>query len=380
MPPLRLRSYSLVLAVSLGLFTALDVLYLLWLGMTWVQVGTLAAIFNIVVLVAELPSSILADIMSPKAALVTGLAARCGGLVVFSTASGFWSAAAAEALTGLGTALASGSFDKILVANLKTRDEGTISDAYGVISRLSAFGSAVGVVVGVGLFHWHPRASWATAACGVLMCIILATTMRAPRRDHGVPTVRNVLTHTVSSLRSSMLWVSVIAASSGVAPYLLWQRLVSTDGLTAVAAVGVLIAGAGWVGARLASARLGRSLPLEVIVLANAATVMALGWIGPVVAVGAVFLAHVALQTLTGIRVYGMFQASIKDSFRASVTSLSSLGDSALAALGSFATGAVMAGYGTRWAMMVSVCLYVLLIGMLLARRPAGGGNTGGAA
>ncbi|WP_323745283.1 MFS transporter [Actinomyces haliotis] len=374
MPALRLRLYTFTIAISLALFSSIDVLYLLSLGMTWLQVGTLTAVFNVAVLIAELPSSIVADVVSAKVALVSGLAIRCVGLFLFATANEFWAAAAAEALAGIGSALVSGSFDKVLIADLEARDEGTISGAYSMISRLSTGGGAIGVIVGVGLFQWQERACWIAAGCGVFVCTLLATSMRAPQPAGDVETtVRDVLANTVSTLKLPTLWVSIVAGSSGIAPYLLWQRLVSADGLGAVMVIGVMIAGAGWCGARLASTGVGRSVPLEAVILLNAFIVAILGWISPIAGMGSLFLVHVALQTLTGIRIYGMFQSSIPDSYRASATSLSSLGDSALAALGSYVTGAVMAAHGSRWAMLVSVVLYALLISMLLARRSFGG-------
>lgn len=376
--PFYIRAYALLAALSIGLFSAVDVLYLLWAGMSWTQIGVLSAVFNVAVLVTELPSSVVADVVSPRLALLTGLLARAAGLVAFAVGGGFWAFFFAEALAGVGMAMTSGSFDKILVNSLSGADKGAISDGYGAISRLASLGNGVGLALGVLVFWANPRMVWALAAVGVATCAVLVAVTRvsqAPAPHARRLSVGEVISGAVTGLRSGALWISVVAASSGVAPYLLWQKVVSTDGLLALVIVGVLMAGAAWCGARLQATQVGRSVRLEVVVAMNALLVIGFGLVDWVPAACVLFLVHVALQTLTAVRVYGLFQESVRDDVRATMTSVSSLADSGLTAAGSFLAGALMARFGAPWAMMVSVALYALLIVLLAVRgsRATGG-------
>lgn len=123
-----------------------------------------------------------------------------------------------------------------------------------------------------------------------------------------------------------------------------------------------------------AAAHAGARLPrgrgvLVATVVANMAVVALFGLTDHLWGRVALFLTHVALQTVVGIRVYGLFQSRVRDETRATSTSLSSMGDSLLSSAGAWATGLLMASAGAGAAMVVSLVLYALLLLLVAAVR-----------
>lgn len=367
------RTYGLLQALSVGLFSAVDVLFLQWAGQSWVQIGLLTAVFNVAVSVCELPTAVVADLRSPRAALLAGLAVRAASLLLFALGTTTSVFAAAEALAGLGLALTSGAFDAVFVASLQDRDSRTISHAYAALSKAGSLGQLVGVVGGVVCFALAPRAVWALACAAMLVALVVATRFPAPTPAQRAPHARQVLSVLGALATRPVFWLAVVAASSGIAPYLLWQQLIGSTALTVLAVTGAAMAAAGTLGAHLAQ-RLHASTRLMLVVLAvNAALTLALPlWDQPVVR-AAVFLVHVAAQTVVGVWVYGLFQSSVQDSWRATSTSASSMADSLVSAAGAVGVGALMNAAGPGAAMLVSVGLYALtaVLALVTARQQA---------
>lgn len=369
------RTYGLLQALSVGLFSAVDVLFLQWAGQSWVQIGLLTAVFNVAVSVCELPTAVVADLRSPRAALLAGLAVRAASLLLFALGTTTGVFAAAEALAGLGLALTSGAFDAVFVASLQDRDSQTISHAYAALSKAGSLGQLVGVVGGVVCFALAPRAVWALACAAMLVALVVATRFPAPAPTPAqrAPQARQVLSVLGALATRPVFWLAVVAASSGIAPYLLWQQLIGSTALTVLAVTGAAMAAAGTLGAHLAQ-RLHASTRLMLAVLVvNAALTLALPlWDQPVVR-AAVFLVHVAAQTVVGVWVYGLFQSSVQDSWRATSTSASSMADSLVSAVGAVGVGALMNAAGPGAAMLVSVGLYALtgVLALVTARQQA---------
>lgn len=360
----KFRLYSIFLAFSLGLFSTVDVLYLRWAGCSWPEVGLLVGAFNFTVALSEIPTSLLADIRSPKGAILAGICARGTAFLAFAFASSFFGLVIAEVLAGIGLALTSGAYDTIFVSSLDDRDNGTISSSYADITRFGSVGSALGVILGVVAYQRDPRTVWLLSFGAILVCLVIA--LRFPQREAQAEIqlrTRDLLTSFGRLTRNPALWMSVISASSGVAPYLLWQHVFGDRSLLTLGVMGLMISAVSAVASHVSKYVPNTRRILIFLLLANVVLVMMLGLAHSLVIQGIAFILHVFTQVLVGVQVYGLFQSTIDDGLRATSTSFSSLGDSLLTSAGSWITGVLMSIGGLGLAMTVSVALYVSLLG-----------------
>ncbi|MDP3985344.1 MAG: MFS transporter [bacterium] len=121
--------------------------FLFSLGLTVSDVAALNVWFWFVIIIAEVPTGMLADGKSRSWSVLTGITIQFCGIVTYACAQGFWSALAGEVLEGIGMAFISGALQAWLVDALHARGEGArIRKTFGTGSLIRG---AVGMCAGV---------------------------------------------------------------------------------------------------------------------------------------------------------------------------------------------------------------------------------------
>ncbi|MGV9183804.1 hypothetical protein [Arcanobacterium canis] len=355
-------TYSAFTSFSLGIFSAINILYLSWIGMSWAQIGYLVAAFNIAVLIFEVPSSIITDMWSARGTLFIGLISRILGLTIFGIADTFLWLLIAQLLTGFGFAFVSGNFDKLLLGELKLRTEASITQMNSKIQRISLAITAISAAIGVILYAFSPRIVWFLAALSMLAALLISASFSSA---HSAPptSVRHLFRSVLPALSHRSFWISVLTASSAVAPLTIWQNIFGSKQLIIIGILGCAIGIVGTISAHI-TFKYAHNAPLTAVIFMNIICIslfsLCTTYIGAIF-----FLLHVALQTHMSIRAYGIFHANTNDSIRATVTSLASLGDSALVAIASIAVGYVTQFAGFFAASLISSAIIVILWAVL---------------
>jgi predicted MFS family arabinose efflux permease len=110
-PRAALRRYSVVtflMWLPAGLTMAPAVLLMTSRGLDLAEIGVVMAIFNVVVVVLELPTGGLTDVIGRRTVLAVSAASSMAGMVAMAMASSVWPFVLASVLKGAARALASG--------------------------------------------------------------------------------------------------------------------------------------------------------------------------------------------------------------------------------------------------------------------------------
>ncbi len=198
-------------------------------GLTMQEVFTLQALFAVVVLVTEVPSGYLADLIGRKGALALGAVASGLGHSVLLVADGFWGLAAFEALLGISHSLISGADLAILYDSELAlgRDEGALRQVVGKLYAVRTLGEAMaGVLCSVVLVFWHlDVVVWLQAIVGWLP-VLAVVGMVEPPIERMVGThlgnLRMMLSHLLFSSRILRLCFLALGIWSLTTFYVVW--------------------------------------------------------------------------------------------------------------------------------------------------------------
>ncbi len=187
--------------------------FLLSIGLTLGEVALVNSVFWAVMILAELPTGMLADGRSRAWSLKVGVVLQSIGAVVYLSAVGFWTAALAEAIVAVGMAFLSGA-QSAWIADALTR-EGKFDDlrhvyATELLIRTPMFlvGGAIGALLALVSYRliWVPL---------IVMGIVTALTAHRFMNGQGEPleqvTEKEALLLSLRHLRSSRALKWVIA-------------------------------------------------------------------------------------------------------------------------------------------------------------------------
>jgi DHA3 family tetracycline resistance protein-like MFS transporter len=225
--------YNLLSGLAGSTMIAAYVPLLLSIGMSLSEVALLNVVFWTTIVILEIPTGMLADGKSRRFSVSCGVAAVALGFGLYSVVRGFWTAAVAEFLVGIGNAFISGAISAWLADALDRRGEKNKSrHALATGSLVSSLAMVVsGFACAFYLAPAHPRLCWALGAIlsvGVFLCVRFAMT------DDGEPV------HRVSELeacresfrvlkrKANLIWAASAATCMGlVIPFnLYWVPLV----------------------------------------------------------------------------------------------------------------------------------------------------------
>jgi predicted MFS family arabinose efflux permease len=351
------------------------------------MIGLAFGAFAVVVIAAEIPSGVFADLHGRKASFIIACALSALSCVVLMASKTFLPVMAGLMLFGLSAAFSSGSLDALIVEEaLAQHGQDGLSKTVGELAAFQCAGIAAGALLGGllpedGGYAAHLYVRLFMAAGTGLLAVFLLQEQREPKPD----TARRLKLHVgqmLDLLRSSRVLVAllicilVIAATQSMVE-IYWQpRLVSFDGNVRQTYLGLICAG-GYIVTTLASLLMGRvrlnndktrrvvyfalcaALALGVILLAmqTALVLFAAGYILVYLCIG---LMAVPEQTL--------INAEISNDVRASLLSVVSF-SARLGALLSSLAGSVMLlkmDIGKMWTAdaVVTLCM-VAFVGAL---------------
>ena len=341
-------------------------------GLTLPEIFLLQAWFATVVLIMEVPSGYLADLLGRKRVIVVGTFFIGVGHSVLLFAEGFWQLALFESCMGLGFSLSSGA-DLALLYDTEIALHEDMQRKRKAVRRLFTtqnVSEALAAVTCSVLLLWSMEATVYAQAAGGWMAFALTFGLVEPPGDRlgtesHLQNIRTVLRHLLLNgpvLRLTFLALSVWALTTMFAIWLLqkhWQQL----------GIGIIHFGYLWGALTFISAVAGRyALSLEDR-LGSTAMLLVVG-IGPVLgyiglgalgAVGGVLVSVVffACRGFGHVVLSDALNKRVSSEFRATANSFANLGFRAAFAL----TAPLVAGALSLWGMETT---FLLLAGMSL--------------
>ncbi|WP_433497781.1 MFS transporter [Sphaerimonospora sp. CA-214678] len=185
------RRYALIQFLTwlpLGLTMAPMVLLMSVRGLDIAQIGLVFAAYSAVVVVLELPTGGLADVIGRRAVLAVSAAVNVVGLVTMALAGSFWPFLAASMLKGVARALSSGPAQAWYVDALQAAEgpEADLKPGLAVGATAGAVALAVGALTG-GLLPLVTRGDalavpfWAAAGAAVVLLVTVLWAMPETR-------------------------------------------------------------------------------------------------------------------------------------------------------------------------------------------------------
>lgn len=174
-----------LLAVSATVYVP----FLVSLGFSYAQVALLNAFFWGAIIIAELPTGMLADGKSRLWSIRAGVFMTLISAATYSAAQGFWMALLAEILMGIGFAFLSGAQQAWIVDALDHLAEGhRRREVMSQAAFMRGAGTVLGGLVGAYLGAWKGgRAVWMLEAFVGLMALLISIFCM---RDQGEPVKR----------------------------------------------------------------------------------------------------------------------------------------------------------------------------------------------
>lgn len=349
-------------------------------GLSMQEVFSLQALFALVVLITEVPSGYVADLVGRKQTLVMG-AVFCGiGHTLLLGAEGFWTLAMFETALGIGYSLVSGA-DIALLYDTELALERSEYEQRQVVGRLyfarTLSEAAAGLTCSVLLLWSMDLAVYVQAAVGWLPLLVAFTLVEPPGRrmqstghvGNMVHICRYLMTHS-TVLRLAFLALCIWSLTTFYAVWLL-QKLWDEQGLDlshfgylwAILSLAAALAGR-W--AHKVEEKMGTTAVLVFIGLAPALGYLGLGLFG---VVGG-YVASLTLWVSRGVGLVILRDAlnrRIPSEFRATANSLASFGFR-----GAFAITGPFVGYAfDLWGMsftlgLLAVATLVIFAGLVV--------------
>lgn len=329
-------------------------------GLSTAEISALFAIWSAVGVVAEVPSGMLADRYSRRAAIVASGVVQAVGFALWATLPGFWGFAVGFVCWAVGGSLSSGALEALLYDGLADAGAaGAFGRVYARVSAAEQLADLPTAVAATVLYAQggYPLVAWASVATSLAGSALALRLPERPRvaagsrdgdgRDAGDGLLA-VLRASVRSLTkpgvlAAVLAVTIIGGADGLEEY--FPLLAQGWGIPAAAVPAAMLAisVAGAAGAALG----GRAtrLPASAAGALFGAGSLALWFAGVWASIGglAVITGFHLLHQLVLVVVETRLQQQIDGPARATVTSTAALGTElgAIAVFGLWAVGAL---------------------------------------
>lgn len=157
------------------------VLYIQSKGLTYFELGVLNSFIALFIVLTEIPSGALADLIGKKKTSVLGFLGWSFGLYAMIFAHNFWGFILAYFFMGLGVSFQSGAFSALFYDTLKVlKKEKMILKYTGQIGLLSAFAIIISTLLGSYLYTLQQWLPYFFHASMVLLGGVIGSTMKEP--------------------------------------------------------------------------------------------------------------------------------------------------------------------------------------------------------
>lgn len=204
-------------------------------GMSIAQVVACEVIYAVVIVVLEVPSGVLADLLGRKAMLMVGALTAVLEFGLLLGATQFWQFGLAVLLTGIGKACVSGSWNALLYDSLALSGQADRFERHlGRIRAVDAVGTLVAGLLGSYLAHrftlelpyWVSVCSCALSFLCTLALVEPPTNRERPRAER--ETVRSVLRRARDFFRTWPDALAILVHATAIAAFIvyvdeLWQ-------------------------------------------------------------------------------------------------------------------------------------------------------------
>jgi MFS family permease len=190
---------------DLWLSMPIFVLYLLQRGITFTQIGIMEALLSLLIVLTDIPSGALADLIGLRTTTGLGILGWACGLTYLGFATDFIGCLIAYLLIGLGDSLLSGAASALFYESLKRcGKEEKLLYYNGRMAFLSAFMLIIASLVGNLLYEQN--IAWPFYAHGIVTFIsaIIIFSMQEPRPPIRSLTIRNHYDQMIASVSYSI--------------------------------------------------------------------------------------------------------------------------------------------------------------------------------
>lgn len=116
-------------------------------GMTIEMVVACEVIYAAVIILLEVPSGVLADLLGRKALIIAGAVLTCSEFLLLLLADSFWHFALAVLLTGIGSAATSGAWNALLYDSLEAMGQSAAFERH--VGRIHTLDAVACIAVGI---------------------------------------------------------------------------------------------------------------------------------------------------------------------------------------------------------------------------------------
>jgi MFS family permease len=158
-------------------------LYYKDMGFTTEQAFRLKALYSVAIVLFEIPSGYLADVLGRKTTLVAGAILGTLGFVIYATTASFAWFVVAELTLGVGQSLVSGADSAMLYDSLKAQKrQNQYTRFEGINTSVGNFAEALGAILGGALAEFSLRVPFIGQSFIAFMAIPAALTLVEPER------------------------------------------------------------------------------------------------------------------------------------------------------------------------------------------------------
>lgn len=362
----HLRNHAPVLFLVLSVagvsaFAATDNLFWRESGYSFLEIAAMASLFNIGVVIAELPFAIYFDRYSNKTALQIGNLLRMAAFLIFFMNGGYGWILAGQLIAGIGYAASSGTAESLVLNRISKSMNADMVAGYSRVFFLNAIAAFVAGSVGIAAYFVMPKSIWLLATILFVLAALVILPLKDNRTTDEIIPWRDFAYGVLRVFRFSETYLLVFVNCAALAPFLLWQIRLGQDSLIFLFAGFLLMRIMSVVASPLISRLNLRPSAIYLVAAINIAIVVLFGAVENQQLVSGVFGLHVLGQSVLGILSYGLFHARVENDFRATSGSIISLMDSLLVVLVAPIVGLVADSFGFFYAMLISAIFYAII-------------------
>lgn len=211
-------------SLGLGAYNAVNMVFFLEKGLSFQAISALFMLLNIMVLVCELPTGMIADKIKPLNAVIIGLSVCLISRLLLTT-DYLYSLELAMLVYGIGISFISGAANSLLLS-LK-RDEYSSEYLFSYQMSYRSVGIIVGGLSAYGLFRLNLNYPWLLSAmaylCSIAILFACRQSFQMNTKMQKTPSYRDFLKSIPFLFGKPFFWASVFFSTSALAPFLLWQ-------------------------------------------------------------------------------------------------------------------------------------------------------------